>query len=44
MQSSLSNDGSLHHDLTLGAISVLAIEPTRKRNEILGAEKRLGMG
>ena len=44
MQSSFSHEGSLHYDLTLEGISVLAIEPTRKRNKMLGAEKRLEMG
>lgn len=46
MQSSFSYEGSLHYDLDLvpRATSVLAIEPTRKRNKMLGAEKRLGMG
>ena len=43
MRSSFSYEGSLRYDLTLEGIPVLAIEPTRKRNKMRGAEKQLGM-
>ena len=42
MQSSFSYEASLRYDHTPRDI-IMAIEPTRKRNKILGAEKGLGM-